>query len=118
MVAAYTTDSLRVIDADSHLTEPAGLWVDRAPAPLKDRVPRTINDESGRPHWVIDGRDIGPIGHSAIARDGSRIEGETGGRLYERFENVHPAAYDLKARLEWLDEHGIDQQVIFPNIGG
>ena len=35
-----------------------------------------------------------------------------------RIDDVHPGAYDPKARLEVLDSFGIDAQVIFPNTLG
>jgi uncharacterized protein len=116
-MASYTTDQVRVIDADSHITEPAGLWADHAPASLKDRLPRIVEDEEGRPRWVIDGKPFGPIAYTAVAPDGSRIAGETG-EMSHRYEDVHKGAYDFKARLDWLDSRGIDQQVFFPNISG
>jgi predicted TIM-barrel fold metal-dependent hydrolase len=113
----YTNEPIRVVDVDSHITEPPGLWVDHAPAKLKERVPRIVNDEQGLPHWVADGNELGAIAFTAIAPDGSRIEGETGGK-FQRFEDVHPGAYDFRARLDWLDSRGIDQQIMFPNISG
>ena len=36
---ALALDGLRVIDADTHLTEAHDLWTSRAPAKFKDRVP-------------------------------------------------------------------------------
>jgi uncharacterized protein len=117
MMATYTTDPIRVVDVDSHLTEPAGLWVDHAPAKFKDRVPRVIEDARGLPRWVIDGKDFGPIAYTAVAPDGNRIPGEAL-ELPGRFEDIHPGSYDFRARLGWLDERGLYQQAIFPNITG
>jgi len=114
---SYTTDAVDIIDVDSHITEPAGLWVDHAPARLKDRVPHIVDDAHCRPRWVVDGKDIGAIAFTAIAADGSRIAGEAQDQ-HSRYEDLHKGAYDFKARLDWLDERGISQQVIFPNISG
>ncbi len=47
-------DGLRVIDADTHLTEAHDLWTRRAPAKYADRVPR-VEEVDGRPMWVVDG---------------------------------------------------------------
>jgi uncharacterized protein len=116
-MVAYTTDPIRVVDVDSHLTEPAGLWVERAPAKFRDRVPRIVEDDRGRPRWVVDGKDIGPIGNALVGPEGTKIMGEASATAH-RFEEVHKGAYDPVARLRWLDEHGIHQQVIFPNITG
>ena len=114
-MTTYTTDPIRVVDVDSHLTEPAGLWVDHAPAKFKARMPRIVQDAKGNMRWVVDeGRDLGAIGYTVIAPDGSRIEGDASGQTHT-FEDVHKGAYDIPARLEWLDGRGIHQQVMFPN---
>jgi uncharacterized protein len=117
MPATYTTDAIQVVDVDSHLTEPAGMWVDHAPSKFKDRVPRIVEDEHARPRWVVDGVDIGPIGNALVGPDGSKIQGQASATSH-RFDEVHRGAYDPEARLGWLDERGIHQQVIFPNISG
>ncbi len=51
-------DGLRVIDADTHLTEAHDLWTKRAPAKYKDRVPHVI-DVDGKPMWYVDGAELG-----------------------------------------------------------
>ena len=117
MVATFTTDPIAIVDVDSHLTEPAGLWVDRAPAKFKERVPKIVDDENGRPRWSIDGKPLGPIGNALVGPDGTKLQGERSTTPH-RFEDIHKGAYDWNARLGWLDEHGIRQQVMFPNIPG
>jgi len=115
MAGSYTTDPIRIVDSDSHLTEPPGLWVDRAPAALRERVPRVVEGRWGHPRWIVDdGIDLGPISYSPVAPDGSRVAGNVGAAEF-RFEDVHKGAYDLTARLGWLDDRGIHQQVLFPN---
>ena len=44
---ALPLDQVRVVDADTHFTEPHDLWTSRAPASLKDRVPHVTD---GRRH--------------------------------------------------------------------
>jgi predicted TIM-barrel fold metal-dependent hydrolase len=117
VVSSYATDSIRVVDTDAHLTEPAGLWVDHAPAKLRDRVPRIVEDDQGRPRWVVDGKALGAIGNALVGPDGNKIMGEASATAH-RYEEVHKGAYDSEARLGWMDERGIHQQVIFPNITG
>jgi uncharacterized protein len=119
----YTADSIQIVDTDSHITEPPGLWLDHAPTKFKERVPRIVEDEQGRLCWMVDGRFLGPIGFTAIAPDGSRLAGDWatpdgGNRTFLRYEDVHKGAYDFEARLGWLDERGIHQQVLFPNVPG
>mgnify|MGYP001222926848 CR=1 FL=1 len=52
----------KVVDVDTHLTEPHDLWTSRAPASLKDRVPQ-VKVIDGKRSWVLDGDDI--IGEGA-----------------------------------------------------
>ena len=40
-----------VIDVDSHWTEPADLWISRAPARLKGRALRVQRDDQGVERW-------------------------------------------------------------------
>ena len=58
-------EDVRVIDADTHLTEAHDLWTKRAPAQYKDRVPR-VEDIDGRPTWVVDGAELGFAGGGGV----------------------------------------------------
>ena len=49
----HALEGLRVIDADTHLTEAHDLWTKRAPAKYKDRVPHVV-DVEGKPMWYVD----------------------------------------------------------------
>ena len=59
---ATLSDEVRVIDADTHLTEAHDLWTKRAPAAYEDRVPR-VEQVDGEPTWVVDGspRSASPV---------------------------------------------------------
>jgi predicted TIM-barrel fold metal-dependent hydrolase len=109
-------DDVRVIDADTHYTEPPELWTSRAPARYKDRVLH-IEDRDGVPTWVVDGVEVG------FARGGGVVDHE-GGKIpfVESMEKgldwVHPGAWDPKIRLQVMDECGIHAQVMFPSIVG
>ena len=110
-------DRLRVIDADTHLTEAHDLWTSRAPAALRDRVPH-VEDVDGMATWVVSGEVLGRAGGGGVVgRDGSKINAQTG--LFEwTIDDIHQGAYDPKARLEMMDEMGIWAEVLFPNVIG
>ena len=83
----------KVIDTDTHLTEPHDLWTKRAPARLKDRVPQ-VKVHNGVRSWIVDGDKIllqGAIPSSTVKRDGSRWPGLE--FLNHQFEEVHPASH-------------------------
>ena len=107
----------KVVDVDTHLSEPHDLWTARAPARLRDRVPQ-VRQVNGKAAWFIDGdRYLGidyPI--STIRKDGSPTYGTE--HIAFQMEDVHPASYDGAARVRLLDEQGIWAQVIYPNIMG
>src|SRR5204863_453116 len=46
-------DRIPVVDADTHLTEPADLWVERVPSKYADIVPRVVVSAAGREVWLI-----------------------------------------------------------------
>jgi predicted TIM-barrel fold metal-dependent hydrolase len=117
MKMALALDGLKVVDADTHLTEAHDLWTKRAPAAYRDRVPR-VEEVDGQPTWVVDGGVLGHAGGGGvIARDGSK--GRALEALYEwTIDQIHVAAYDPRARIEIMDESGIWAQVMFPNAIG
>jgi predicted TIM-barrel fold metal-dependent hydrolase len=108
---------VKVVDADTHMTEAHDLWTSRAPAALLDDVPR-VEEVDGAPAWVMQGTLIGPaLGGAVIRRDGTK------GPAFEalknwRLEEVHEGAYDMTARLAVMDEAGISTQIVFPNNFG
>ena len=53
MAASSPVTDLSIIDVDAHITEPPDLWTSRAPASLKDRVPRVVGNGSERV-WIVD----------------------------------------------------------------
>ena len=115
-MANLTVHGVPVIDVDSHYTEPAELWTSRAPAKYRDVVPHVEEDAKGRSHWVIgDGINLGPLGYTVIRKDGSKEYGVLG---LTSFEEMSRAATEPAARLAMLDELGISQQIIYPNVAG
>lgn len=110
-------DQVKVVDADTHLTERHDLWTSRAPAAWKDRVPH-VAQVDGAATWVVDGAVLGRAGAGGVIdRDG--VKGRSFEGLYEwEIDRVHAAAYDPVARVELLDEIGIWAQIIFPGVVG
>ena len=112
---------IRVIDADSHMTERHDLFTERAPKGYEDKVPH-VEHVDGMDMWVIEGKTFGKAGSGGtIDHEGKKhpfrdSQGGTWG-----IGDVHPAAWDPEQRLLLMDELGIDVQVLYPNsigIGG
>jgi predicted TIM-barrel fold metal-dependent hydrolase len=108
---------IKVIDVDTHVSEWHDLWTARAPAKLRDRVPRVVGEGAER-RWVI-GEDsflFGASASAAVMRDGRKARG------LEFFDKdigeVHQGAHDVGARVRMMDEQGIHAQIAYPNILG
>ncbi len=114
---ALPLDQVRVIDADTHFTEPHDLWTKRAPASLRDRVPHVVPVD-GEATWVVGSEVIGRAGAGGVI-DQDGVKGRSFEALYQwPIEQAHPGAYDPVARLALLDEVGIYAQIIFPGVVG
>ena len=111
--------AIKVIDADTHLTEPWDLWTSRAPASIRDRVPQ-VKLHEGRMSWVIDGnQSIGTGAHpnSAILKQGGKVR-DLDRFLKLQFVDVHAGSSSVKERLAVMDANGIFAQIVYPNILG
>jgi len=112
-----TLDPVKVIDADTHLTERHDLWTSRAPSALRDRMPH-VAQVDGQATWVVEGEVLGRAGAGGVV-DKENVKGRSFEALYEwEIDRIHEAAYDPVARVELMDDTGIHAQIIFPNVVG
>jgi uncharacterized protein len=108
----------KVIDVDTHLVEPFDLWSSRAPASIKDRLPR-VKLIDGVRSWVIDEDKVlskGAVPACTISKEGVKWPGLD--FIEKQIEDVHPGAYSVRERIEVMDRMGIDAQIVYPNILG
>ena len=111
-------EGLRVVDADSHMTERHDLFTERAPKGFEDKVPHVVKID-GMDMWVIEGKTFGKAGSGGTVDHAGKkhpFRDSQGGNW--GISDVHPAAWDPKIRLSLLDELGIDAQVLYPNAIG
>jgi predicted TIM-barrel fold metal-dependent hydrolase len=102
----------QIIDVDTHLTEPRDTWTSRVAAKNRDRVPR-VEQVDGRDLWFLGDERIGAVGPTAPAGfDRPMPEMPTG------YADIHPAAFDPRARLQLMDERDIWAEVLYPNVAG
>ena len=110
-MGAADTD-LRVIDTDTHLTEPADLWTARIPARFRADAPRVERHEpSGALRWRIGDRWCSLVGNYSVA--GWR---EFPPSCPPTLDEADPACYDAAARVAHMDRNGIYAQVLYPNV--
>jgi len=110
---------IKIIDTDSHLTEPHDLWTSRVPAKYQELVPhvKTVN---GRQRWFVNGdislRGAGP---DSVIRKGAEAQ-KVPGVAFNDFtiNDVHESSYEPRARVAALDRLGIHAQILYPNVAG
>jgi uncharacterized protein len=113
--AGTDTDVAMVVDADSHVLEPADLWSTYLEPRYRDRAIR-IEDIDGV-ETLIMGEQAILSGHLAglggVHLDRLRIFTE--GLRYR--DGCPPASYDPAARLALYEDWGVSAGVVFPTIG-
>ena len=111
-------EGVRIVDADAHMTERHDLFTSRAPKGFEDKVPH-VEKIDGMDMWVLDGHTFGKAGSGGtIDLDGNKHPWTDSQGGSWGIDDVHRSAWDPAARLEIMDEFGIDFQVIYPNSIG
>ncbi|HVT77657.1 MAG TPA: hypothetical protein VHD87_11560 [Acidimicrobiales bacterium] len=111
-----------MIDSDQHLYEPRSMWTDHIDPAMRDDALALVDDDLGYTWLTWRGRrlqlaDVHMPGNTAWCGD-QRERWRAGERASYDYDEALPASYwDPAARLEWLDESGIDAAVLFPNYG-
>ncbi len=113
MVSTDLLAKQRIIDVDTHITEPSNVWTDRmSKAKWGDAVPH-IERRDGVDAWYVDGTRIGSPGPGSMAGYNGVVPNGP-----KTFDDIAPAMYDAHARLALMDELGVHAQVLYSNVGG
>jgi predicted TIM-barrel fold metal-dependent hydrolase len=125
---------IKVLDVDTHLTEPSDLWTSRATAKYKDLVPRVelmgqdnefvskrmFKRPAGTltPVWVVENDIMLGFagGGSVVNKDNVKIKGSE--FIQWPLTGVSPGATFVEPRLEIMDEQGIWGHIMYPNAVG
>jgi predicted TIM-barrel fold metal-dependent hydrolase len=107
-------DRLRVVDVDTHVSEPYDLWTSRVSSKWGDLVPHVVKaPKTGVDHWAIGDALLLPVGATAMAGYDGMLPDHPA-----TLDDAHPGSHDARARLEFMDAEGIHAQVLYPNVGG
>jgi predicted TIM-barrel fold metal-dependent hydrolase len=99
----------RIVSVDDHLIEPPDTFIGRVPSKHADRAPRVERDELGHDWWVFANDRVPLLGSDAY-------QGWEPGHAYlgpVNFDELHPAVYDIDARVEHMDVTGVEASLNF-----
>jgi len=110
-------DGFLLADTDAHMMEPNWLWERYMEDEFQDRAPKMGKaPDSGRRTFIVEGesftREKGPYPMAAPAFLNAAEN------AMERFDRVRSKKYSAEGRLEDMDEHGVDVQILFPTRVG
>lgn len=105
----------RIISADSHMTEPADLWVERLDLRFRDRAPRVVRDYK-RDIYLFIAPGIVPFPIAAGFGAGKK-DADLKAHLRRGYEGARPGGWDPSERLKDQDIDGISAEVLYPTHG-
>lgn len=114
---------IKVVDADTHYSEPHDLWTSRVPEKYLEAVPHVVTDDDGGQRWVYNnGETLYPRAGagSVIREDGSKqalLDWDMQNDSMPIHE-IHPGSYDVQARLELMDKQHVWAHIMYPNLTG
>jgi predicted TIM-barrel fold metal-dependent hydrolase len=104
---------IKIVDCDTHFTEPPDLFTSRAPAAFKDKLPQ-VRRVDGVDRWFVGSRDFGSLGGNVIRADNNKLLGRL---AFPTIDEGHRGAHDVKARLRAMDDMGVYAQICYQNSG-
>jgi len=126
------TDLPMIISVDDHIIEPPTLFQRWLPAKYQDRAPRVerrlISKESKLFNGLVEDPDGDPgdvwfFGKSAyvlrrpiLILDGVETSADMRGNEPATYDEMHPACYDPKARLEVMTSQHVEASLAFPTF--
>ena len=104
---------IKIVDCDTHFTEPQDLWTANAPAGLKGKMPH-VKRIDGADGWYVGDKYFGSLGGNVIAKDRNKLLGRL---AFQNYDQIDPGSYEVAPRLEAMDAMGVWAQICFQNGG-
>ena len=102
----------RVIDIDTHVTEPRDVFTSRIASKWRDQVPQ-VREVEGRDLWLVGDTVIGmPGAYSMAGHNGTPPD------FPKTYAEIDASMIEPKARLEFMNKENIYANVLYPNVGG
>src|SRR5207249_10041648 len=112
---------MRVISADSHMTEPGDLWVERLDRKFRENAPRVVKREGASglalsAPYVFVGPGLHPLTVAGIFASG-RSGDELREHMKHGYEAARPSGWDPSERLKAQDLDGVSAEVLHASLG-
>src|SRR5260370_2857271 len=107
----------QVVSADSHMTEPGSLWVERIEKKFRDRAPHVVESDKGPlgARYLFVGEGVHPL---SVA--GGFAAGKRGEALREHmkhgYEAARPSGWDPVERLKDQDLDNAGAEVLYSTL--
>ena len=108
-----------VISADSHMMEPANLWVDRLDEKFRDKAPRVIKGE-GKAGYIFVAPDLPPFpvaGGFAAGRSGEELKEFMKRGQQDGYITARPSGWDPVERIKDQEIDGVHAEVLYTTLG-
>jgi uncharacterized protein len=106
-------EGIKIVDCDTHFTEPADLWTSHAPAGMKGKMPRVERIDNAD-QWFVGERHFGSIGGNVIAKNRNKLLGRL---AFQNYDQIDPGSYEVAPRIAAMDAMGVWGQICFQNGG-
>src|SRR5580704_1762902 len=107
--------ALRIVSADSHMIEPANLWVERIDNRFKERAPRAVTN-TDKPGAYFHAEGLRPFPVAAVAATGRDGE-EYAKHMKTGYEGVRPSGWDPVERIKDQEIDGVQSEVLYTSLG-
>jgi predicted TIM-barrel fold metal-dependent hydrolase len=110
----------KIVDVDGHVLEPPDLWQQYLESKYRDRAIRIEKDSAGVEYLVVEGQPM--YASRGIGVNGPGI-GQPCNQIWRKgadhfgYQDGPRGGYDPQARVQVLDEEGIDAALLYPSLG-
>ena len=107
----------KIVSADSHMTEPGNLWVERLDVKYRDSAPRVVKNEKDRgPAYLFVGPQMHPLAVAGLFSAGKKGEALRE-HMKHGYEAARPGGWDPVERLKDQDLDGVAAEVLYSSMG-
>ena len=106
-----------IVDMDSHVMEPPDLWLNYLEPEYRDRAIRIEHQADGSEVLMIDDKVLLAGRLTGLGGVEHEVDEAFRNPRLTYMDGCPKASYDTDARIELLDDWGVDAGVVFPTIG-